>query len=408
VRNVFDQYRHPENRLTHALLSCLYESPKLLDSFATLVGHPAPKRAGIAVRQQYRPGEVETPEDEAERKGLPDGWLDDGEHWALVIESKVLHRISLEQLRAHRRAARGFDQAKVVLVSLESPPLEVRKEFLCLRWTDVYQWASKSSRSDPWAEKLAKYMEVAERKLIEQENELTGALTVFSGIPFEPESPYSYPEAKRLLRLLMEDLRGRQELAEKLGVDLKRDGRAAITGKAGFSVWDMLPLAAAGEHFTDAPHLTVGIRHDEAIAQLTIPNNVSHPTRKTLLGGTFEGFEEVLARFVKAIGPVLKKDPDAKPYIEVMQRHWPHRRAQAVKDAELVFDPRTWSGDGAVKEQQEWARVAFDAMWNKNSNLQMAIGVRFPYGVSEAVSRPDFADVVASVFLATQPILSSL
>ena len=33
MRNIFDQYSHPENRLTHALASCLAEDRKLLRRF---------------------------------------------------------------------------------------------------------------------------------------------------------------------------------------------------------------------------------------------------------------------------------------------------------------------------------------------------------------------------------------
>lgn len=408
MRNIFDQYRHPENRLTHALVTSLHESPNLLRSFAKLADHPVPSNSGISVKQQYRPAEGDLPEEEAQRKGLPDAWLDDGQDWALVIESKLTNGIAIEQLRAHRRAARGFKDAKVLLVSMETPTQQVAQEFSCLQWTDVYQWATRASRDDAWAEKLARYMEVAERKLLDEESELSGALTVFAGIPFDAENPYSYREAKRLLGLLMQNLRKRDELRQKLGANLSRDGRPAITGKAGFSVWDMLPLAVAGEHFTDAPHLTVGIRHDEAIAQLTIPNNVRNPDRKKLLGSDFEQFEMLLDDFLKDVEPVLAKDPQCKPYVEVIQRHWPHRRAPAVKDAELVFDPRTWRGSGAIKEQGEWARVAFEAMTNKEANLQIAVGVRFPYGASALVASPGFDDAVAQVFLATRRILDRL
>ena len=37
-----------------------------------------------------------------------------------------------------------------------------------------------------------------------------GALTVFSGIPFNASNPWTYVEAKRLIRLAMEELRGRR------------------------------------------------------------------------------------------------------------------------------------------------------------------------------------------------------
>ena len=33
MRNIFDQYSQPENKLTHSLASCLYEDKRLLNSF---------------------------------------------------------------------------------------------------------------------------------------------------------------------------------------------------------------------------------------------------------------------------------------------------------------------------------------------------------------------------------------
>jgi hypothetical protein len=77
-------------------------------------------------------------------------------------------------------------------------------------------------------------------------------------------------------------------------------------------------------------------------------------------------------------------------------------------DAELVFDPRTARSAGGVKEQPQWARAAFDALAQKNSNLQIALGVQFPYTASQLVATPDFADLVAQVFAATGPVLQRM
>lgn len=406
MRNIFDQYRHHENRLTHALVTCLCESRPLLESFAALVDHAIPKNASINFSEQHRPGETqELPEDEAERRGLPDAWIDDGEDWALVIESKVQHKISLDQLKAHRRSAREYRNAQIILISIEDAPALVKASFRCIQWTDVYEWAVSEARRQPWADRLAKYMEAAERKLINEEKGLNGALTTFAGVDFGFDKPYSYMEAKRLLRLLMGLVRSREDLANKLGVNLQREGRPAITGSGGSAVWDMLPLGSTDEHFTRRPHLTVGIRDQEVIAQLTIPNNVPNPIRKQLMGETADEFMNILERFIKDIAPVLMSDPSCKPYVEVIQRHWPHRRATAIADALLTFDPQTVRGSGPVKKQPEWATLAFETMHGKNANLQIAIGVKFPYGESTLVTSKSLGGAIVDVFLATGPIL---
>jgi hypothetical protein len=409
MRNVFDQYEHVENRVTHALATAIHESPSLLESFCRLAGHPLPKAATPRVSVQHRPGlRQEVSEEEAERRGLPDIWIDDGADWALVVECKIQHSISLAQLRAHAREAREYVKAKVVLISVERAADTVSSSFKCIRWTNVYEWAVAAS-GEPWAKKLAAYLELMEQRLIDEEKGLNGSLTTFTGIPFSATEPYSYIEAKRLLRLLMEDLRSRPELHRVLGVDLGRKGRGSIKGKASFSVWDMLPLAAEGQDFTKAPHLTVGIRSTEAIAQLTIPDQVPQPARRLLIGSTPEDFEAGLNEFLDAIQPILASDSGAKPYVEVVQRHWPRgRAAPSVYDAELIFDPRTIRGDGKIIGQAEWVQAAFDSMHNREANLQISIGVRFPYGASHVVATSEFTDTVAAVFAAAGTILRRL
>lgn len=42
MRNVFDQYDQPENRVTHALMSALHEDAKLLKAFLREVAREAP------------------------------------------------------------------------------------------------------------------------------------------------------------------------------------------------------------------------------------------------------------------------------------------------------------------------------------------------------------------------------
>jgi hypothetical protein len=44
MRNVFDQFKEPENRLTHALMTSLSEEPKLLKGFVIwATGSAAPQ-----------------------------------------------------------------------------------------------------------------------------------------------------------------------------------------------------------------------------------------------------------------------------------------------------------------------------------------------------------------------------
>jgi len=108
----------------------------------------------------------------------------------------------------------------------------------------------------------------------EREESFDGSLTEFTGFPFGPDRAWSYGEAKRVLRLAMEELRKSRDLERKLGMDPSAPGRKAITGREGQAVWDFLSLEAAsssGQH-TAYPHLTLAIENEKVWAQVTCPN----------------------------------------------------------------------------------------------------------------------------------------
>ena len=89
MRNLFDQYSQPENRLTHALLSCLSMDDRQLKRFVSWSVGESHSGKALEVLEQSLPGEVmDLAEDDAERRGLPDGCISDGSGWALLIESK--------------------------------------------------------------------------------------------------------------------------------------------------------------------------------------------------------------------------------------------------------------------------------------------------------------------------------
>jgi hypothetical protein len=52
MRNVFDQFRQPENRLTHALMCSLYEDPKLLKRFIRWATEEAAPTGDLQVVEQ--------------------------------------------------------------------------------------------------------------------------------------------------------------------------------------------------------------------------------------------------------------------------------------------------------------------------------------------------------------------
>ncbi len=77
MRNIFDQYSQPENRVTHALVTALHEDRKLLRAFLMDIAKcPLPKnRRPIEISEQTYPGKPEATEDETEKRGIPDAWI---------------------------------------------------------------------------------------------------------------------------------------------------------------------------------------------------------------------------------------------------------------------------------------------------------------------------------------------
>ena len=68
MRNIFDQYSLHENKLTHSLVSCLYEDKHLLNSFLkNFCPNFFNKKSNLKIEQQTVPGESHLSSDENER-----------------------------------------------------------------------------------------------------------------------------------------------------------------------------------------------------------------------------------------------------------------------------------------------------------------------------------------------------
>ena len=418
MRNLFDQYSQPENRLTHALLSCLSKDRRLLGQFliwATAQRKPSRK---LEVLEQSLPGEAaDLPEEEAERRGLPDGCITDGDNWALLIESKFAAAVLPDQIHRHLRTAirHGLTDCQLLLLIVGEPPERLPPRVWARRWSEVYQWLVAQSPRSPWARIARDYLEIAETRGVQAEYLREGTLTVFSGIPFGPSEPYTYPQAKRLLGLLLGELRKDRRLHRELGVDPAGQGRGAITGRTGQAVWDFLSLAEAADskQFTELPHLTVGIRDTRLEIYITVPNGVRPRVRENIVGGSFEHFERLIHSVSRLLCKVLRKYPGAVPMIVLVQRHYPTQRSPAIMDAQLRFDTRTVFSEGrsksrgGVRHQAQWLQVVHDVLTNRRSNLQFQIGADFPYESCPFVARPQVKDAAVSVWLACKPLVKA-
>lgn len=180
MRNIFDQYNHPENRLTHALVSALHQDSKLLKRFVEWAAPTALVQAPFKIIEQSLPDEEEIEEETPERRGLPDAWIYNEEAAsALLIESKIMCALSGDQIKRHLRTAkkRGFIRCSVLLLCLEAPRRKLFKEVFTKTWSEVYEWAVQQSGNSAWARFFAEYCEIAEVKMVQKEYLIEGKLT---------------------------------------------------------------------------------------------------------------------------------------------------------------------------------------------------------------------------------------
>ena len=191
----------------------------------------------LEIVEQRLPGELERDEDEAD--GIPDAWVHDRESWCLLIESKVASSLENDQLRRHMRTAerREFTGVNLLAIDVAKPKGTLPSGVRFRRWSEVYEWLVHKAPTSTWARRTAQYLEVAERKFSNEGYLREGTLTTFTGFAFGRNELYAYPEAKRLLRLAMNELRRRKDLVDTLGVDPTardearlRDRRATRSG----------------------------------------------------------------------------------------------------------------------------------------------------------------------------------
>lgn len=365
----------------------------------------------LQIVEQQLPGEYEQPEQEYEARGLPDAWVYDNDEWSLLVESKVAAPLSLEQLKRHYRTAqrRGFVHVTVLVIDVTTPTKKLPDYVSIRTWKEIYSWLSRQSITSEWANRALRYMEVAERKWPVDGYLREGTLTQFSGIHFDENNPYNYGEAKRLLRLIMEELRKRDEL--KAFVNLKAPGRGAITGKGRDHVWDYLRLKGLGatEKHTKHPHLSVTLARDTMSVFLMIPSSSESRFRRSIVHLGEEGFFEVMNTVNRNFTSVLRSVRGASPYASVAQRHFASRSSAAIVDGVMKFDLRTaYHGgkDQKVKIQGEWLSALYSLIEGKKSNMDFGVGVMFPYESCRNVKSDTILDSISMTWRSCKPLLN--
>ncbi|WP_185235412.1 hypothetical protein [Teredinibacter franksiae] len=412
MRNVYDQYSQPENKLTHSLASTLQEDKGLLKSFLKHVGCADPgQSAKLHIIEQSIAGDLEPPEDEAERRGLPDAWIYNDDGWCLLIESKVESRLTTDQLVRHYRTAErcGFDDITVLSIEAFKTTIKPKEWLLSTTWAEIYEWLIGQKASSRWARSTADYFEVAERKFTDAGYLKEGNITVFAGIPFCKEIPYNYAEAKRLIKLALEEIRKDTAFCRDAKINPNVGGRGAITGTKSKYVWDFLRLdkSSGEDSHTAFPHFTFSISDFWVHTSITIPNSIQNQFRKNLTSLGYERFRVLIAEVVENLEPLIDREPRLSPWCTSVQRRYPSQRSVPIVDATLEFDLRTAieSTEPKVKPQEAWLIAAYDTLCNKKSNYQIQIGAVIPFEDARCVPSKELLSLVKGIWLACRPLL---
>ena len=407
MRNLFDQYNQPENRLTHALAVCLNEDRNLLRGFLALMRVRAPvHETKLLIAEQSVPGDpAESDEEESGRRGLPDIVIHDGASWCLLIESKVQAVLTQDQLARHERTLRrrGFGDVRRVVLTKGNVNAEGT---IGLTWSGLYEWLGSNGTRSEWAERLRGYLRAAEVRLAREDYLTEGTLTMFDGFRFSADNPYTYGEAKRLLNLAMTELRKDKSL-QRLGMDPIAPGRSAITGRGGKVVWDFLSLADRPKEkpFTNYPHLSLEVYTDQLQVAVTIPNGVARAVRKRLTDLGDKGLIELNGQILEKGRRILARDGSMQAY--ALQRHYLSQRSPAIVDARMDFKLETCHSDGdggRVKRQTEWVQLFAELLRSKRANIEFGYVVHLPWETKGLDTRESLGLIVES-WHALEPVL---
>lgn len=396
--------------MTHALATVLEQDRVMLVAFLKWLGVTGiPKPSLLAISQQQVPGSLLDEAEDLQQKGLPDLAIFDDENWAVLFECKVQAKVAINQLERHRATAQryGYQSPWIVVLTVDNVSAESNHKTVFKTWRDVYAWFNVRAADSFWARQLVDFMRAFEQKMLSRDYQIRGTITVFDGLRFDDKNPYTYREAKRLIRLMGDLLQKRKDL-QKIGVDPDGKRRAAITGQGTDGVWDFLPLSAARDavQFTAYPHLTISLNRRHAIAAITVPNGVRGGFRSKLANIGFDGFFELVKEIESKLRPVIKKSAGAKPMLYATQRHYRSQRSDAEIDGRIDVDLRTAiRGNGTlVKYQPQWVEAVYELLVHKKANIQLGFDVQFLYSC-KGIRSAEAVDLFADSWIAMSPIL---
>ena len=144
---------------------------------------------------------------------------------------------------------------------------------------------------------------------------------------------------------------------------------------------------------------------------LCLSNAMRGVYRSRIKGIGAEGFTELLRAVALRAEKSLRKVDGFQPRVEVLQRRYRTQRSEAIVDGRLeadirtLLDPAERGSNNTIRVQPLWVRTAYDILVQRRGNVQLGIGVAFPYAHCPAVRSPELVDHVAAAWIACRPVV---
>lgn len=424
IRNTFDQYNQPENRVTHALAHILSRDQRLVRNFVRFATGSDPPHGSLALSCQTFPGDQQQPvsEEEAERRGIPDLWIwSDSDGWAVACECKVTATLTQDQLQRHTGTVRrlGFKAARLLVITAdESRPGVVPNRMngvpvSWISWAQLFAFFSRHARKDHLIAEFLNYVRVVEGQLMAEGYD-GPPLTTFTGIPFGPDHTYTVSEATVLLRALMAEFRRRLSASSVLPVEPSIRRRVIA-----LSPWDVIGFKPANPKrpFNEHPHLTVHIHDKKVDLALTLPDKDVSGCWKRLRRASKERLEDALEEVTRRLRPIRRHVTrniwEPQTHFSLFQRHF-YAQRYGITDGEIKFDLDALFGDrrksrGRAKVVPAWLDAIYAVLaQTTRANFELQVRAEYPLRDGSATRSPEFASTLVRTAEAFQPFVAFL
>lgn len=413
---LFSTYKQRENQVSHALAVTFERCPTFRRVFLQRVAE-ASRRHGISPRlsvicRLHREALVATqchfgledalndPHEDAE-KSIPDivfefpttKGMSDSLAPCIVVEAKVTALWDLEQASRHERfVKRHLDFALGLAITAEDSDWlytnnKLPKGWIAFPWTKVY--AAAVTAGTEHARELCRVLELTEAKLMEDKS-LTGTLTAFGGIDFNDESDYSPVRARRMARLLVQELAHHRGLSR---LDIHVPDPKSISSSTGKEVWVETETLACFEGLataTKSPHLNFSIAATHFGCGLTFPNASFRPTLRRGIRAIEDNDHLIteISRLLEALEPLERLGAEYKPRWYLAQNYYKSQRSRPRQDGLIMFDLRTVPQSKGrkgkafiIKQNLAWLKSVYQLITDSDNaaHIQSGIGVEFPY-----------------------------